>query len=89
VDRIGFENWDPFAEPKHPIEIRKDPTQRTIQQLVSQFLRNREDHKGYSQPYANGALECAHGLMRGEERFVGMYEFCVWYHKLKLKEGKE
>jgi len=25
----GYENWDPFQEPKDPIDIRKDKTKRT------------------------------------------------------------
>ena len=32
IDRIGYENWDPFPEPNDPIEIRTDVTKRTVQQ---------------------------------------------------------
>ena len=34
VDRIGYDNWDPFEAPKEPMDIRKDVSQRTAQQLV-------------------------------------------------------
>ena len=34
IDRIGYENWDPFPEPNEPIEIRTDVTKRTAQQLL-------------------------------------------------------
>ncbi len=90
VDRIGYENWDPLAGPKDPIEIRKDPTNRTIQQLVTEFLRNREAHQSYSQAYASGALELAlGGVMRQEDRYLGMLEFAAWYAKLKENEGPD
>lgn len=88
VDRIGYENWEPFAAPKDPIEIRKDPTNRTIQQLASEFLRAREDHESYTTAYAEGALEMAHALMRGEDRYQGMYGFSVWYDALRRRESQ-
>lgn len=87
VDRIGYDKWDPFALPKDPIEIRKDPTNRTVQQLVTDFLRSREAHQGYSEAYASGALELAMGVMRREDRYEGMLEFGAWYKKLMEKEG--
>lgn len=87
VDRIGYDKWDPFAMPKDPIEIRKDPTNRTIQQLVSDFLRSREAHQGYTQAFASGAMELAMGVMRQEDRYQGMMEFSAWYKKLMEKEG--
>ena len=34
IDRIGYEQWDPFPEPNDPIEIRTDVTKRTAQQLL-------------------------------------------------------
>lgn len=89
VDRIGFELWDPFQEPKTPMDIRTDSSRRTVQDLTTQFLRSRPPHKGYSQMYAAGALECALGLMQENERWLGVYDFCVWYHQLRVKEGLE
>jgi hypothetical protein len=32
--RKGYAKWDPFQEPKDPIDIRKDKTRRTTQMLV-------------------------------------------------------
>ena len=45
IDRIGYENWDPFPEPNEPIEIRKDVTQRTAQQLMQEFIRYKKSWK--------------------------------------------
>ena len=35
----GYDKWDPFEEPKDPIDIRKDKTKRTTQALVREFLQ--------------------------------------------------
>ncbi|MBR9982311.1 MAG: hypothetical protein KFF50_14870 [Desulfatitalea sp.] len=74
----GFEKWDPFEEPKDPIDIRRDATQKTTQQLVRQFLQEcaMED---YSNAYGRGVLEMALGIVNDDERFVGMYEFALWH----------
>ena len=34
IDRIGYENWDPFPEPNEPNDIRTDISKRTVQQLL-------------------------------------------------------
>jgi hypothetical protein len=84
--KIGYDKWDPFQEPKDPIDIRKDKSKRTTQQLVREFLQSRplED---YSNAYGRGVLEIALGIVNDDERFVGMYEFSCWYHDLLMKEG--
>ncbi len=87
IDRIGFDKWDPFQLPNDPIDIRLDPTRRTTQQLVTEFLRSRSADKGYSQVYASGAMECALGLLQRQDRFIGMFEFSVWYNDLMQREG--
>ena len=54
----GYDKWDPFQEPKDPIDIRRDKTQRTTQMLVREFLQSR-DSEGYSNSYGRGVLEMA------------------------------
>lgn len=85
VDRIGFDNWDPFEAPKEPMDMRKDISERTVQQLLREFLRNvpKELHDG---EYSRGALECALGMVAREEKYRGALDFCVWYHELLQKE---
>jgi hypothetical protein len=41
----GYKKWDPFEEPKDPIDIRKDPTKRTSQMLVREFLQSRSSEE--------------------------------------------
>ncbi|UCG06142.1 MAG: hypothetical protein JSV83_19865 [Desulfobacterales bacterium] len=88
LTKIGYDKWDPFQEPKDPIDIRKDKSRRTTQMLVREFLQSQES-KGYSNAYARGVLEMALGIVNQEERFKGMYEFSCWYRELLRKEGHE
>ncbi|MFO7818012.1 MAG: hypothetical protein ACQES5_02905 [Thermodesulfobacteriota bacterium] len=88
VHRIGYEKWDPFQEPKNPIEIRKDSTHRTTQQLVRQFLAE-TDPEEYSNAYGQGVLDICLGVVNGEDRYRAMFEFSLWYAQLLEAEGKE
>ena len=84
----GYEKWDPFEEPKDPIDIRKDSTKRTSQMLVREFLQSRSSEE-YSNAYGRGVLEMAIGIINDDERFIGMYEFVRWHQELLKKEGHE
>ena len=66
----GYDRWDPFEEPKDPIDIRKDPTKRTSQQLVREFLQSRSSEE-YSNAYGRGVLEMAIGIINDDDRFTG------------------
>lgn len=88
INKIGYEKWDPFQEPKDPIDIRTDRTKRTTQQLVREFLQNC-GHEKYSNAYGQGVLEIALGIVNDDDRFIGMYEFAAWYQKLLEKESEK
>jgi hypothetical protein len=81
----GYEKWDPFEEPKDPIDIRKDKTRRTTQDLVREFLQTRSG-EAQNNAFNRGVLEIALGIVNGEDRFRGMYEFACWYRELLIKE---
>lgn len=82
----GYENWDPFQEPKDPIDIRQDRTKRTSQQLIREFLQSR-DIKTYSSEYGRGAFELCLGIINENEKYKGMLDFACWYGELLKKEG--
>ncbi|WP_027362789.1 hypothetical protein [Desulfospira joergensenii] len=84
----GYDKWDPFQEPKDPIDIRKDKTQRTSQELIREFL-SRIEHEDYSNTYAQGALEMCLGIINDEERIRGMFDFACWYKTLLHQEGHD
>jgi len=88
IERIGFDRWDPFEAPKDPIDIRRDPTQRTTQQLVGDFLQTRAPEKR-TNAYSRGVLEMALGIINADDRFIGMFEFASWYvEQLKKIDNK-
>lgn len=84
----GYEKWNPFAEPKDPIDIRKDKTKRTSQVLIREFL-SQVDHDEYNNSFAQGAFEMCLGIINEEEKIRGMFEFACWYEDLLKKEGHE
>lgn len=88
IDKIGYDKWDPFLEPKDPIDIRRDVTQRTTQQLVQEFLQTCAPEK-YSNAYGRGVLEIALGIVNQDDRFLGMYEFASWYNAQIKKHSAE
>ena len=88
IQKKGFDEWDPFIEPKDPIEIRKDKTKRTSQQLITEFLHSRKLEE-YSNEYGRGAFDLCLGIINDNERYKGMYDFACWYKELLKKEPTE
>jgi hypothetical protein len=86
VLKRGYDKWDPFQEPKDPIDIRRDKTQRTTQMLVRDFLHTVQEAEHGNQ-YRRGVLEIALGIINGDERFIGMFEFSCWYQKELKRES--
>ena len=85
----GYEKWNPFLEPKDPIDIRRDRTKRTTQMLVREFLQSRTKEE-YSNAYGQGVLEICLGIVNSDERYQGMFDFCCWYQELlKKKENND
>ncbi len=87
IDRIGYENWDPFQKPNDPLDIRQDVTRRTTQELVREFLQAASRGKEYSNEYGRGALQAALGLVNRDETMRGTFDFCLWYADLLRREG--
>lgn len=88
-DRVlkkGYDVWDPFEEPKDPIDIRTDVSDRTSQQLIREFLQGLSKEE-YSTSFASGAWDICLGIVNSNEKFLGMYEFSIWYRDLLAREG--
>lgn len=86
IDRIGYENWDPFQAPKEPLDLRTDVTRRTLRQLLHDFMRDCDGEKKDA-AWQAGASECALGVIRKDERFQGIFDFCIWYSNQLEREG--
>ena len=93
IDRIGYDNWDPFPEPNEPNDIRTDITKRTVQQLIQEFVAHKKQeakrlgHDDPSEAFLQGAMQAASGIVNKQDKFLGTYEFAAWYYKLLKKEG--
>lgn len=86
VDKIGFDAWDPFMEPKDPIDLRVDPTRHTAHDLVKAFMRA-NPHKAGKEAYAQGAFDLANGIMGGHDRYLGMFDFARFYLDFLHEQG--
>ena len=86
IQKKGYDEWDPFVEPQDPIDIRKDTSKRTSQQLITEFLHAAK-LEGYSNEYGRGAFDLCLGLVNNNERYRGMYDFACWYKDLLEREG--
>ncbi len=87
VDKIGYDEWDPFAKPFDPIDLRQDVTGRTSQQLCEEFIR--EVHANRNSEYAQAAAEFGVMLVMNFEKVRPIFDFCVWYNEMLAKEGKK
>ena len=85
-EKVGYDKWDPFMEPKDPIDIRQDKTKRTSQMLIREFLQSR-NHESYSNEYGRGAFELCLGIVNENEKYLGMLDFARWYNDLIDREG--
>ena len=86
IIKKGYDRWDPFQEPKDPIDIRRDPSKRTTQMLVREFLQTRQQP---DDSYCRGVLDIALGIVNADDYYRGMYEFSCWYRALLVREGHE
>lgn len=86
VDKIGFDQWDPFQTPNDPLDIRRDLTNRTLPELMNSFIKDHPDRKK-SSAWQKGARECALGIITRDEKYQAIFDFCLWYYKLLQKEG--
>lgn len=84
----GYDAWDPFAEPKDPIDIRTEGTRRTAHDLIQEFMRTRT-HESFATPYGKAAFEMALGIVNHDDKVRGFYDFALWYRDLLLSEGKD
>jgi len=87
VDRIGYDQWNPFQAPKDPLDIRTDRTQRTLQELLREFM-TASGGSGKDAAWKAGARECALGIIQKDEKFQGIFDFCLWYARLLERENK-
>jgi len=75
--RIGYENWDPFQEPKDPRERMYSSSSMKSYELIKEFYEIRNLHEE-SVSLNKELFEICRGLLQGERRSQVMVEFCNW-----------
>lgn len=77
VDRIGYDRWNPFAEPKIPSS--GGPTARSGRHssLCVNIFKTMP-LKTTAMRMVGVCLKCL-GMVNGDERFLAMFEFAKWY----------
>jgi hypothetical protein len=85
--RLGYENWDPFQEPKDPREQIRGSKVLKANADVRQFLETHPQY-GLGTPFYKDLVELCLGILRGESRSEVIFEFCNWYNE-KHPEGRE
>jgi len=88
IDKMGYDNWDPFQKPFDPIDIRVDTSKRTSQELMNAFMNSRPQGAPASTDYQQAAWEMSVAVINGSERFKGIFDFVLWYAKLLGEEGR-
>lgn len=76
--RIGYENWDPFQEPKDPRERIFSSASLKAGALVKEFLQLQVGEQE-SPVLFKDLFELCRGLLQGEARAQLIMEFCRWY----------
>ena len=79
VDRIGFENWDPFQSPKEPTDLKTARLIQNVDELTRKFTLSNPDSLPYTREYLDGVRIGAWGVINEIERFKGIFDFCKWY----------
>lgn len=85
VDRVGYENWDPFAAPFDPIDIRMDRTGMTSDHLTQLYIRETGQNK--NQEVLDQISEFNVMMVMNFEKVRPVFEFCLWYNEHLKKHG--
>jgi hypothetical protein len=84
----GYDKWDPFLAPKEPPFFNQEERIRVQEasMRLEEFLVNQSREEGRDgtlhSAYVQGAREICFGLSKGEERYQGMQDFCLWLTKM-------
>ncbi len=76
--KIGYENWEPFDEPKDPRERIFGGASMKASELIRRFYES-TGGKEESVSDKRDLFELCRGLLQGESRAKAIYDFCNWY----------
>jgi hypothetical protein len=91
----GYDKWDPFLAPKEPPFFNQEERIRVQETALrlEEFLLHKSREEGQDgtlhSAYVQGAREICFGLSKGEERYQGMQDFCLWLTKIRGESSDE
>ncbi len=81
--KMGYDNWDPFIEPKDPRErLTSTPAQKANRILIEFYETGGMGELARS--YHRDLFELTRGIIVGEARARVIFSFCEWYIKRYL-----
>ena len=83
--RIGYDNWEPFQEPKDPRERIFGSTSVKAGALVQRFYQMRGSGEE-SKAMHKDLFDLCRGLLEGESRAQTFYDFFTWYARNVAEE---
>lgn len=78
--RIGYENWEPFEEPKDPRERIFGAASMEAGAILKEFAGSRSGQEESVAVYKE-LFDLCRGLLQGETRAQVICDFCNWYRK--------
>lgn len=85
VDRIGYENWDPYQAPFDPIDIRTDVLGMTTHELLNRYYRSLPEVPDHD--YMQTLSEFMVLLVMNIEKVRPILEFSDWYNARLQERG--
>ena len=76
--RMGYENWDPFQEPKDPRERIFSSASIKATAIVNEFYRSQSGQEE-SVALHKELFDLCRGILQDEPRARVIFEFCTWY----------
>ncbi|NLI31251.1 MAG: hypothetical protein GX422_00500 [Deltaproteobacteria bacterium] len=75
--KIGYDEWDPFQEPKDPRERIFSSTSLKANALLRDFYIGQGIEEESAVTHKE-MFDFCRGLLQGERRALVLYEFCHW-----------
>jgi hypothetical protein len=76
--RVGYDNWNPFQEPKDPRERIFSSASLKATAIVKEFYQSQAGREE-SVALHKELFDLCRGLLQDDARSRAIYEFCAWY----------